>query len=204
MQQVSAPHTQASPSISQANALELKDIHVPEQISNLPVAYGWWILVTLIVLIIIFTILKIRKTAKRNQVKKQALAQLNLSLKNNAQMTTSDTIALLKWAAMHYFSRAELAKLFGDSLQKFLISQLPIKHQKNFTDLSEQAFLNQYHAQPKTSKDADTDVGVEKAKTNENLHQAAALWLTYALPPVAVKVENNNTSISNKSRGVNT
>ncbi len=174
MQQVSAPATQPPPSIPQTNALVLKDIHVPEPISNLPVAYGWWILVVLIVLIIIFTIRKIRKTAKRNQVKKQALAQL----KNNTEMTTSDTIALLKWAAMHYFSRNELAKLFGNSLQTFLTSQLPIKHQKNFTTLSEQAFLNQYHAFPKENNNID-----EHAKTDENLHQAAVHWLTYALPP---------------------
>jgi len=187
LQQVSAPPTQATPSMPQANALELNDIHVPEQISNFPVAYGWWILVALALLLIIFTILKIRKQNKRNQVKKQALAQL----KNNSDITTSETIAILKWAAMHYFSRVELAKLFGDSLQKFLTLQLPIKHQDSFTDLSEQAFLNQYHAEP--------------SQVDKKFYQAATLWLTHALPPTALKIKNNNVSINeNKSQGVNT
>ncbi len=183
MQQVSAPPAQAMP---QANALELNDIHIPEQISNLPVAYGWWILVASIILLTIFTIVKVRKSAKINLVRKQALAQL----KNNSEMTISDTIILLKWAGIHYFSRIELAKLFGDSLQKFLASQLPIKYQQNFTDLSSQAFLNQYHA--------------EHAAVDKNLYQAATLWLTHALPPKELKKPNKNASLNdNDSQGAN-
>jgi len=196
LQQVSAPSIQKTPSIPQTNALELKDIHVPEQISGYPVAYGWWLLAALLILVAVVGILKVRKKAKRNQVKKQALAQI----RNSPNMTTSDTVALLKWAAMHYFSRAELAKLFGDSLQKFLSSQLPIKHQKNFTDLSEQAFLNQYIAQPKASKNTD-----DHAKADEDFNQSAVLWLTHALPPKAVKIMNTNASLnSNENQGVST
>lgn len=197
MQKISALPTQAVPQTTNpaaqvnplpANAIELKDIHVPEQISNYPIAYGWWLLAALLILITVFSIIKIRKTAKRNQVKKQALVQL----KNNPKMTISDTIALLKWAAMHYFSRAELAKLFGDSLQKFLILQLPINYQKNFTDLSEQAFLNQYQAHDSANGDVQAD---------ESIYQAATLWLTHALPPKASKLTNNSES---KNQGDNT
>lgn len=182
--QIPNPTSQTNP--LKTNALELKDIHVPEQISNYPVAYGWWLLVALLIFITVISINKLRKAAKRNQVKKQALAQL----KNNPEMTISDTIALLKWAAMHYFSRAELAKLFGNSLQSFYTSHLPNKHQENFTNLSEQAFINQYHA---------------NASTDENLHQAAVLWLTHALPPKAIKIADNTANInSNTKQGVNT
>jgi len=179
LQQVSALPTQANPPIPQANALELNDIHVPEQVSNFPVAYGWWLLIALIILIVIFTIIKMRKTAKLNQVKKQALTQL----KNTPNMSNSDIIALLKWAAMHYFSRAELAKLFGKSLQKFLMSKLPIKKQQNFTDLSEETFLNQYHADIPAQKD-------------EKIKQAATLWLTHALPPKPIKDKNKTLDIN--------
>jgi ABC-type transport system involved in Fe-S cluster assembly fused permease/ATPase subunit len=161
-----------------ANTLELKDIHVPEQISDFPIAYGWWLLGALIVLIIITTIIKIRKSAKRNQVKKQAVARL----KNNTEISDNDIIALLKWAAMHYFSRAELAKLFGDSLQQFLISKLPSKHQQNFAELSKEAFLNQYRAHKDVNKEVATD---------ENLHRAANLWLSHALPPKSLKTSDN-------------
>lgn len=181
MQQVNALPT---------NTLELKDIHVPEQVSNYPVAYGWWILAALIILIIVISIIKIRKNAKRNQVKKQALIQL----KTNKEMTSNETISLLKWAAMHYFSRVELAKLFGDSLKEFLTSKLPSKHQLNFASLSEQAFLNQYHAN--TEKGSYTS-------PDENLHQAATLWLTHALPPKPLKTLKKTVDINlNKTKNI--
>jgi len=200
LQQVNAPSSQTVPSMPQANALELKDIHVPEQISNFPVAYGWWLLAAFLILIVVISIIKIRKASKRNQVKKQALTQLNLLLESNSQMAISDTIALLKWAAMHYFSRVELAKLFGDSLQTFLTVQLPIKHQKSFTDLSGQAFHNQYQVQPKISENADNHTQID-----EDFYQAAKLWLTHALPPKTKKVASNRASIDdNKSQGDNT
>jgi len=180
LQQVSALPT---------NTLELKDIHLPEQISNYPVAYGWWLLAALIILMIVIAIIKIRKAVKRNQVKKKALTQL----KDNAQMTNSDIIALLKWAAMHYFSRSELAKLFGNSLKEFLISKLTSKHQQSFSDLSEQAFLNQYQACSENNDSLN-----EHTQSNENLHQAATLWLNQALPPKSLK---NKTTKKNNIQG---
>ena len=178
-----------------ANTLDLKDIHVPEQIANYPIAYGWWLLTAVIIFIIVITLVKINKASKRNRVKKQALAQLKFLLESNTSMkntqtSNNDIIALLKWAAMHYFSRAELAKMFGDTLKKFFTSKLPSKHQQNFTILSEQAFINQYQAHLETANDSNNPTQPEN-----KLHQAAMLWLTHALPPKRAKPE--------KPQGVN-
>lgn len=157
--------------------IELNDIHIPDQISNFPFAYGWWLLAIFLILLITLSIIKIRKHTKQNAIKKQALNQLM----NSPEQSINDTIALLKWAAMHYFSRAQLAKLFGDSLQQFLISALPSKHQEAFTTLSKQGFLNQYKA-PNNSNDDQMSDSADKQFT-----QAAKLWLTHALPPKEVK-----------------
>lgn len=193
MQQINTNPTQAN--ALPANTLELKDIHVPEQITNYPVAYGWWILAALILLAIVITIIKVKKSAKRNQVKKQALTQL----KNNSDINNSELISLLKWAAMHYFSRVELAKLYGESLQYFLLKQLPEKHQTRFNKLSEQAFKNQYQAH--FQNEIDT-----------NFQQAALLWLNQALPPKTVieakqkNTDSNHTirNLEQQSEGVGT
>jgi len=165
------------------NTIELKDIHAPEQITNFPMAYGWWILAALIILTIVITIIKIKKTAKRNQVKKQALAQL----KNNADINNNELISLLKWAAMHYFSRVELAKLYGESLHKFFLKQLPEKHQTRFTELSAEAFKNQYQA------NFDNQV-------DTNFQQAALLWVTQALPPKTVIASTAKVTKSTKNK----
>lgn len=188
MQPINTNPTQAS--ALPTNTLELKDIHLPEQITNYPIAYGWWILAALILLAIVIVIIKIKKSAKRNQVKKQALTQL----KNNSEMNNSELIALLKWVAMHYFSRVELAKLYGESLQQFLLKQLPEKHQTRFNELSEQAFKNQYQAS--FQNEIDT-----------SFQQAAQLWLNQALPPKTViqtKQENTHNNYHQQSEGVNT
>jgi hypothetical protein len=171
-----------------ADLLALKDIHLPEQISHYPIAYGWWILAVLILWVIVIAVIKIKKTTSRNQLKKQALTQLN----SNVDINNNEVISLLKWAAMHYFSRVQLAKLYGDSLQQFLVTQLAEKHQANFTELSEQAFKNQYQA--------DFHLQVDK-----NFQQAARLWLTQALPPKATKqVHKKDTdhNLQQKDEGV--
>ncbi len=170
------------------DTLALNDIHVPEQISNFPIAYGWWILTILILLMMIVTLVKVQRNRKRQKIKKQALAQL----KNNKNMSNNDLISLLKWAAMHYFSRAQLAKLYGDSLQQFLSQQLPEKHRKSFTQLSEQAFKTQYQAHVQNEIDP-------------NFIQATQLWLSKALPPVqAVKLTKNNVNqLPQQSKGGN-
>ncbi|PHR85526.1 MAG: hypothetical protein COA59_00790 [Colwellia sp.] len=173
-----------------ANPLALNDIHVPEQITSYPIAYGWWLLALLLLLIIIIVVIKINKTAKRNQVKKQALIQL----KNNSAMDNNELISLLKWAAMHYFSRVELAKLYGDSLQQFLLKKLPEKHQANFSQLSEQAFNNQYQAH--FHNEVDT-----------SFQQAALLWLNQALPPkkvIKTKQKNTGSNQNQQSQGIST
>jgi primosomal protein N' len=173
-----------------ANPLALKDIHVPEQIANYPIAYGWWILAALMLLAIVITIVKIKKSAKRNQVKKHALTQL----KNNIDINNNELISLLKWAAMHYFSRIEIAKLYGESLRHFLLKQLPEKYQTRFIELSEEAFNNQYQASFHN-------------KVDTNFQQATLLWLTQALPPKAkaakqVNQINTDRNLPQKSKGV--
>lgn len=153
-----------------ANPLALKDIHVPEQISSFPIAYGWWILTALVLLAIVLLIIQVKKSNKHNHVKKQALAQL----KENTDLNNSELISLLKWAAMHYFTRIEIAKLYGNSLQQFLVQHLPEKYQTKFIELSAQAFKDQY--QPNFHNEVDN-----------NFQQAVQLWLTQALPPKQLK-----------------
>ena len=167
-----------------ANALDLKDIHLPEQITNYPVAYGWWLLAIIVLIAIASLMIKMRQRAKLKHHQQQALQQL----KNSPNMDDADVITLLKWAAMQYFSRGQLAKLYGEQFQQFLMQQLPIKHQQKFTQLSQQAFTEQYQAKP-----------IEPRTDNsQNLQQAATLWLTYALPP---KVKAVATTTANDQLG---
>ena len=156
-----------------SNQLALNDIHLPQQISAFPFAYGWWLLLCLCLILITFVVIQIQKRKKLNQVKKQAIKLLT------PDMSSADMIALLKWAAMHYLGRARLARLYGENLQAYLAAQLPTKHQEKFTRLSQTAFSNQYQ---KSSSKNNTD----------SCFQAATLWLNYALPVKQKKGVNHD------------
>jgi len=171
------------------NTIELNDIHIPEPITNYPIAYGWWLLSAITLIVIVFLFIKSRQKAKLKRHQQQAIKQL----KNSPNMSNTDVIALLKWAAMHYFSRVQLAKLFGEQFQQFLIEKLTEKHQKEFKQLSTPAFSEQYQAQ--TNKPS--------AKTNQELYQAAILWLTHALPPKTPKTQKIKTSTAKEQQGAN-
>lgn len=155
------------PQTGQASQIQLHDIHLPEQVSNFPIAPGWWILIVLFI-ISAFLIYRQRKAKTLlNADKNKALS----ILASNKSLNSKECIALLKWVAMQYFNREQLAKMYGDDFQVFLINQLPEKHQTPFKELSSSAFKIQYQADHVNVIDIDS-----------SCHQAAILWITNALP----------------------
>jgi hypothetical protein len=152
---------------------QLKDIHLPEQVHNYPVAYGWWILLTLLLIAVILAVVKWQKHRKRCHAKKLALTSLN-----NAQ-DNDEIVTLLKWAAFQYFPRNEIASLHGQQLENFLISKLTTKQQDKFKTLCGQQLKNKYHPVEASSNEP----------LNRTLQEAAQLWLNQALPPKISKKE---------------
>jgi hypothetical protein len=153
--------------LGQSAQLQLHDIHVPEQVSNLPIAPGWWLLLALLIISALWFYKKRKRDLRLNASKKQALTVLA----SNPDLSAKECIALLKWAAMQYVNRQQLAKLYGEDFQYFLKIQLPEKYQENFARLSTAAFLKQYQAEQTVAVDIDHDC-----------QQATKLWLNHALP----------------------
>ncbi|PKI18009.1 DUF4381 domain-containing protein [Colwellia sp. 12G3] len=156
---------------SPGQSLQLHDIHLPEQVSNYPIAPGWWLLLALIVMSAVWSFKKFKQRRRLNASKQQALT----ALEHNPSMNAKECLTLLKWAAMQYVNRQQLAKLYGDNFQDFLKKQLPEKHQASFIELSTAAFEAQYQASPTKIATATTDI-------DNDCLQATKLWLTHALP----------------------
>jgi hypothetical protein len=150
---------------------QLKDIHLPEQVNNYPLAYGWWILLTCLLIAVIIVIVKWQKHRKRCHAQKLALVNLKNTQNND------DIVTLLKWSAFQYFPRNEIASLHGEKLENFFINKLPTKHQEKFQTLCGQQLNNKY--QPVENSSSET--------LNITLQEAAHLWLTHALPPKLLK-----------------
>jgi len=159
---------------------QLKDIQLPEQIHNYPLAIGWWILAAVIIALILFTLAKIKSSQKKRQAQKQAIAQLS-----SQSPSVDEIIVVLKWAALQYFPRNEIASLSGSKLQDFLTEQLPEKYSASFSQLCGSTIENRY------KRPTDNE-------NNDDFHQASILWLKQALPPSA----HSNKNV--KSTGANT
>jgi len=145
----------------------LKDIHLPEQIHNYPVAFGWWILLACLLVSIAFLVIKWQKRRKLCHAQNVALARLGKTQSND------EIITLMKWAAFQYFPRNELASLHGEQLENFFIQKLPLKRQDIFKSLCEQQFKNKYQRNENSSI--------------ESFKQAAHFWLSHAIPPKVLK-----------------
>lgn len=148
------------------STIELNDIHLPEQINDYPIALGWWLLVALFIALIIFALFTFFSHKKNNKSKKYALAQLN----QTTPLKVKETMTILKWAAMQYFPRQDIAALYGAGFKQYLIDALPNKHQANFDNLAQKSFSQLYQ-------------GDFAQTVDEQFNQAAKLWLIQALPP---------------------
>jgi len=151
---------------------QLSDIHLPPAINQYPIAFGWWILVILILIVFIYSIIKLRRHIKTNKIKNMALKQL----KQNPKMPVEDVLLLLKWAALAYFPRKECANLYGVKLQQFLIASLPEKAKEKqrvefelLLQNCNNSFDDIYH------KNGELLVDI-------NINILAKRWLTLALP----------------------
>jgi hypothetical protein len=163
---------------------ELKAIHLPEQVHNYPIAYGWWILLFAVLSLSLWLLRKHLNYRRRCQAKKQAIKNIK-----DGQLTTEELISTIKWAALQYFPRQQIASLTGESLQNFLSSCLPIKKQEKFIGLITPILAKRY--QPSQQDESATE-----------LSEAAILWLMNALPPTQ-KTLDMHYSESSKRHNIN-
>ena len=143
---------------------QLSDIHLPNNVHNYPIAPGWWLIAVLVLAFIIYGITKIRQYYSKRKVQKLALKQLA------ATTEISTMVTILKWAALQYFPREQVAHLTGEAFKVFLKSTLPVKHQSNFFELSGEHFTSVYQ------NDSASQI-------SSDFSSAAKLWLKHALPP---------------------
>lgn len=129
--------------MQEANLLDnLKDIYLPKEVPFWPIAYGWWILLGLIIFIIIciFIFREIRKSIKR----RKDLIIKDFRDKVFAQKPEEFVLAIsvyLKRIAMDKFPKDNPHSLHGDKWLEYLDKRLKTK---DFTTGSGKALLNSY------------------------------------------------------------
>lgn len=111
------------------NLLEqLKDIYLPEQVSSWwPLAYGWWILIAVAVLLVLLCVLILHKRKKHRQYIdsivndfKEDLSEVYVTKPKEVLQSIS---IYLKRIAMHKFKKDDIKLLHGKAWVEYLNSK---------------------------------------------------------------------------------
>ncbi|OUS40734.1 hypothetical protein A9R00_04515 [Oleispira antarctica] len=158
-----------APDISQ-----LKDIHLPNAINDWPISFGWWWLLTVIIMAIFIGCYAWYKEWKKSATKRAALTLLNHQYEHfkengNAQVFLQQSNQILKRFCLEKHPQA--VSLSGPAWTNFLIRQ----SHKTFFDAELANAISQGIYQPHCQFDAQA------------LHQACSSWLKHNKPTVLRK-----------------
>ena len=106
----------------------LKPIFMPDPIKFEPVTIGWYIILGLVVLILLFITYKLLKKYQLKAYRRSSAKEL-LKLKSEIGKSNSSELlqkisTILKTTAFKSFSRKKVAKLSGANWQNFLVSKI--------------------------------------------------------------------------------
>ncbi|MBX2848642.1 MAG: DUF4381 domain-containing protein [Acidiferrobacterales bacterium] len=106
------------PNLQQMLSQQLRDVHLPEQLSWWPLAVGWWILIVCSTIAIIASIVGVIGHQRRNLYRKQALQQLQVCYLD--WQSQQDTVSylqavnvILKRSILHIDGASNLVKVTG-------------------------------------------------------------------------------------------
>ncbi|GAA0853588.1 DUF4381 domain-containing protein [Aliiglaciecola litoralis] len=162
------------------NPLEqLNDIHVPDSVSVWPLAWGWWLLMGVSILVVCVVTVWLYRYLSARRVKRMALQELR-TLNPDNPTVYSEVNQLLKRVALAYFPSAPIASLYGEQWCNFLTQQLPDNKQQDFKQACIQLQQNLYQKTPESSAESVID----SAKT----------WIQHSLPPTQKQLERAQVS----------
>ena len=104
---------------------QLKGLHLPEQVSQWPLAAGWVIIALCLIAIVIFSSRFIYSQLKKNRYRRQAIEKLSVlfadySRHNNDKELLVQVNGLLKAVAIKRYSSQQCAGLSGSQWLSFL------------------------------------------------------------------------------------
>ena len=110
--------------------LPLADLHLPTAPGFFPLAWGWWLIIALGLIILFFSIYRLYKRIKKKRAQKIALRALQHC------QSIAEINLLLKRTALSYYAKDEVASLTSGAWLRFLDDKLPIK-ERGFTDIEQ-------------------------------------------------------------------
>jgi len=149
---------------------QLNDISMGNAIGLWPLAWGWWLIIAVALLLVTSIFLLWQKHKAFNAVRREALQEIKALQTGeiNVSCQTTAINQVLKRCAIHYFDEVTVNKLYGPEWTMWLSQQLTDKHKAKFEkDMA--TFTNTLYSPP-------TD---DSPNINAAVH-AALLWISKA------------------------
>jgi hypothetical protein len=155
--------------------IPLRELQLPELTGWWPLAPGWWVLIAIAVLGLLWLLYRAVRRFKANAPRRLALRQLDLIQQNfergeNAVLVGRSLSSLLRRAMLAYAPRSEVAGLSGEAWLRWLDYGLP---QNLFCDGPGRIVESLPYMNPE-SVDDDTDVGGLLDAVRQRLQQPLA------------------------------
>ena len=146
---------------------QLNDIQTPSGVDWWPLAWGWWAVIALALLIIVLTVRAWNRHRQFTKAKREALSTLATFSSDPAEAAVN-TNQLLKRVAKHYFGAEAVSVLYGDKWLQFLQSTVNNKHAVSLAAGFEIMTGKVYQQSPCTEAEAS------------DILTAASVWLKQA------------------------
>ena len=180
-------NTQANPGLDAA--LEnLADVSLGQTPSIWPLAWGWWVIIVLVILVMVSIVWFVAAYIRKHQFKRRALQAVN-NIVNDEPQALANLHAVLRRAAIHYFGSKEINSLQGEAWQRFLQDKA-----KRTSKIDEKS-LAQLAQLESSLYTKEQSIQVDDAK------QAVTLWIKHCLPPAASELASAEGVYTDK-RGV--
>jgi hypothetical protein len=114
-------------------AIPIRDLHLPAAIGWWPLAPGWWVVIALLGVGLVFLMRKWLHTYSRGAARRHALRQLDLYSRDymshlNGVLIGTQLSELLRRTMLAYAPRADVAGLTGEAWLKWLDQDLDRSH----------------------------------------------------------------------------
>jgi len=115
------------------NAIPIRDLHLPAAIGWWPLAPGWWVVIVLLGVGLVFLLRKWLHSYSRGSARRLALRQLDLYSRDylshlNGVLIGTQLSELLRRTMLAYAPRADVAGLTGEAWLKWLDQDLDRSH----------------------------------------------------------------------------
>ncbi|GAB3032199.1 DUF4381 domain-containing protein [Bowmanella dokdonensis] len=110
---------------------QLRDIHLPEAVDAWPPAYGWWLLALLILGLLFFSFIALKRRRRQRLATRQALEELE-QIDYQRPDWPAQVNGLLKRLTISYLPRESSASLHDQAWLAFLARLLPKKRREDF------------------------------------------------------------------------